>query len=43
MGGRAAQEYWIPAEDLDDFNRNIVGQIDVVAEFGAKIARGRCD
>ena len=27
------QEYWIPAEDLDEFNRNIVGPIEVVAEF----------
>jgi hypothetical protein len=26
-------EYWIPAEDLPEFNRNIVGTISVVAEF----------
>ncbi len=26
-------EYWIPAEDLEEFNRNIIGPIEVVAEF----------
>jgi len=33
-GGRAHQEYWIPAEDLEAFNAAIVGEIEVVAEFG---------
>ena len=33
-GGRAHQEYWIPAEDMDAFNAAIVGEIEVVAEFG---------
>jgi hypothetical protein len=32
-GGRTILEYWIPAEDLDQFNANIVGMIEVVAEF----------
>jgi hypothetical protein len=32
-GGRAHLEYWIPAEDLNDFNAAIVGLIEVVAEF----------
>ena len=32
-GGRAHQEYWIPAEELADFNAAIVGEIEVVAEF----------
>ncbi len=27
------QEYWIPAEDLDTFNKNIVGRIEVIATF----------
>lgn len=27
------QEYWIPAEKLDEFNRNIVGKIEVVDRF----------
>jgi len=26
-------EYWIPAEDLEELNSNIVGRIDVVEEF----------
>jgi hypothetical protein len=26
-------EYWVPAEELEEFNRHIVGQIEVVAEF----------
>jgi hypothetical protein len=33
-GGRDHTEYWIPAERLDEFNRHIVGAIEVVAEFG---------
>jgi hypothetical protein len=32
-GGRAHQEYWIPAEDIDAFNRAIVGEIEVVRSF----------
>jgi len=34
VGGSVHKEYWIPAEDLPEFNRNIVGRIEVVAEFG---------
>lgn len=33
VGASIHEEYWIPAEHLADFNRNIVGQIEVVAEF----------
>lgn len=32
-GGRTILEYWIPAQDLEEFNRHIVGTIDVVAEY----------
>lgn len=32
-GGKAHAEYWIPAERLEEFNRHIVGAIEVVAEF----------
>jgi len=32
-GGRAHREYWIPAEQLDDFNRAIIGMIEVTREF----------
>ena len=32
-GARVHQEYWIPAEELDEFNAHIVGLIEVVAQF----------
>jgi hypothetical protein len=35
VGGRTILEYWIPSEGLDEFNRNIVGQIRVVDRFSA--------
>ena len=33
VGSSVHQEYWIPAEELDEFNQNIVGLIEVVSEF----------
>ncbi len=33
VGGEICEEYWIPAEDLEEFNRNIVGKIEVISEF----------
>jgi hypothetical protein len=33
VGGSDHQEYWIPAEDLAEFNKNIVGGIRVVELF----------
>lgn len=33
VGGKVHEEYWIPAEDLEEFNRNIVGKIEVISEF----------
>lgn len=33
-GGRAHQEYWIPAEELPRFNAAIIGKISVVDRFG---------
>jgi hypothetical protein len=32
-GGREHSEYWIPVDDLDEFNRNIVGRIEIIAEL----------
>ena len=32
-GGRSHLEYWIPAEELVDFNAAIIGEIEVVASF----------
>jgi hypothetical protein len=33
VGGSIHTEYWIPAEDLAEFNRNIVGEIEVIVEY----------
>jgi hypothetical protein len=33
VGGKACREYWVPAEDLSEFNRNIVGEIEIVGEY----------
>ena len=33
VGSSIHQELWIPAEDLAEFNQNIVGKIEVIAEF----------
>jgi len=35
VGGSVHQELWVPTEELDEFNRHIVGPIEVVASFGA--------
>jgi len=35
VGSVIHKEYWIPAEELAEFNRNIIGKIEVVAEFKA--------
>jgi hypothetical protein len=32
-GSSQHAEYWIPAEDLDEFNKNIVGEIEIIAEY----------
>ena len=33
VGSAIHQEYWIPAEELEEWNNNIVGKIAVIAEF----------
>lgn len=33
VGGQTILEYWIPAEDLEEMNDNIVGLIEVVARL----------
>jgi hypothetical protein len=33
VGSSNHQEYWIPAGELAQFNENIVGPIEVMAEF----------
>ena len=34
VGSSLHKELWVPAEELPEFNSNIVGQIEVIAEFG---------
>jgi hypothetical protein len=38
-GGRELLEYWIPAEELDDFNDHILGVIEVVAGYSGQPPR----
>jgi hypothetical protein len=33
VGAARHQEYWIPARELEEFNQNIVGEIEVLAEY----------
>ena len=33
VGSAIHQELWVPAEELVEFNRNIVGKIEVIAEY----------
>ncbi|MBX3084173.1 MAG: hypothetical protein KF716_21240 [Anaerolineae bacterium] len=33
VGGAVHQEYWIPAEQLDEFNQHIIGSIEVIAAY----------
>jgi hypothetical protein len=34
VGGAIHRELWIPAEELPELNQNIVGLIEVIAEYG---------
>ena len=33
VGDSSHRELWVPAEELDEFNSNIIGEIEVIAEF----------
>jgi|SRR4051812_24625684 hypothetical protein len=35
VGNSGHREYWIPAAELDELNRNIQGTIEIIREFGA--------
>lgn len=35
VGASYHQEMWVPAEELETFNRHIVGEIHVIGEFAA--------
>lgn len=34
VGGREHQELWVPAEDLEEFNKHIIRDIAVTSSFG---------
>jgi hypothetical protein len=34
VGGDTHRELWVPAEELEEFNRHIVGMIEVTRRFG---------
>jgi len=34
VGSSKHTEYWIPAEDLEELNDNIVGTVEVIASYG---------
>jgi hypothetical protein len=36
VGSFGHREYWIPAGELAEFNANLLGKIEVVAQFRAK-------
>ena len=40
VGGDVHRELWVPAEELSEFNRNIVGEIEVIAEFHTGLNEG---
>src|SRR5215475_10107732 len=35
VGSSVHQELWVPAEELEELNRHIVGPIEVIARFGS--------
>jgi hypothetical protein len=35
VGGSIHEELWVPAEELAEFNANLVGKIEVVSRFAA--------
>ena len=43
VGGRAHQELWVPAEELEEFNRHIVGQIEVIEAYPGPRFEGTID
>ena len=40
VGGKQHTEPWIPAEELAEFNANIVGLIEVIAEYRGDTPEG---
>jgi hypothetical protein len=42
-GGRTHEELWVPAEELEEFNRHIVGEIAVIEAFAGPRFVGTID
>ena len=38
VGGEIHNELWIPAEELEEFNNNIVGKVEITKEFNKHIS-----
>lgn len=43
VGGQQHQELWVPANELEDFNRHIIGQIKIVASYYGEQFSGEVD
>lgn len=37
VGGANHTEWWVPAEELEQLNDNIVGEIEVIGTFGGRV------
>ncbi len=42
-GGRACRELWVPAEELAEFNRHIIGRIEVIESIYGEGFEGEID
>jgi hypothetical protein len=42
-GGTAHEELWVPADELEDFNRHIVGRIQVIEAYPGEKYKGDID
>lgn len=43
VGSRIHQELWVPAEELEEFNRRIIGKLEVVAAYYGPEFKGGID
>lgn len=43
VGNSVHQELWVPAEELQEFNRHLLGKIEVVREFYGEGFEGQVD
>lgn len=43
VGAKIHQELWVPAEELDEFNRHIMGKIEVAAAYYGSQFTGETD